>query len=62
MTDTPSAGHNSEAIHTGKLQSFVTRIERLEAEKAELGADIREVYREAKGSFDPILAEDRHGR
>jgi uncharacterized protein (UPF0335 family) len=36
-----------------KLKSFVERIERLEAEKAELGADIREVYSEAKGNgFD----------
>lgn len=53
MTDTPSAGHNSGAIHTGRLKSFVERIERLEAEKAELAADIREVYQEAKGEgFD----------
>ncbi len=37
-----------------RLQSFVERIERLEAEKAALAADIREVYSEAKGvGFDP---------
>jgi uncharacterized protein (UPF0335 family) len=37
----------------GKLRSFVERIERLEEEKTALGADIREVYSEAKGQgFD----------
>ncbi len=49
MTDTPGAGHNSGPIHIGKLKSFVERIERLEAEKAELASDIREVFAEAKG-------------
>ena len=39
---------------TGKrLQSFIERIERLEEDKKELAADIREVYAEAKGEgFD----------
>lgn len=32
-----------------QLKSFVERIERLEEEKAAIGADIREVYGEAKG-------------
>jgi uncharacterized protein (UPF0335 family) len=37
----------------GQLKSVVERIERLEEEKAALGADIREVYAEAKGNgFD----------
>jgi uncharacterized protein (UPF0335 family) len=37
----------------GQLKSLVERIERLEEEKAALGADIREVYAEAKGNgFD----------
>jgi uncharacterized protein (UPF0335 family) len=37
----------------GKLRSFIERVERLEEEKAALGADIREVYSEAKGQgFD----------
>jgi uncharacterized protein (UPF0335 family) len=37
----------------GKLRSFIERIERLEEEKAALGADIREIYAEAKGrGFD----------
>ena len=37
----------------GQLNKFVDRIERLEEERRELGADIREVYTEAKGAgFD----------
>jgi len=36
-----------------KLRQFVARIERLEGEKAELSADIREVYAEVKAfGFD----------
>ena len=36
-----------------KLKQFIARIERLEAEKAELAADIREVYGELKSfGFD----------
>lgn len=31
-----------------RLKQFIARIERLEAEKAELAADIREVYAEVK--------------
>lgn len=37
----------------GKLNTFIDRIERLEEEKRELAADIREIYAEAKGQgFD----------
>ena len=37
----------------GQLKSLVERIEKLEEEKAALGADIKEVYAEAKGQgFD----------
>lgn len=37
----------------GQLNKFVERIERLEEERRELGADVREVYAEAKGAgFD----------
>ena len=37
-----------------KLRQYVQRIERLESEKTELGADIREVYAELKSfGFDP---------
>ncbi len=40
-------------IAAERLRSFVERIERLEEEKAALGADIREVYSEAKSvGFD----------
>lgn len=36
-----------------RLKSFIERVERLEEERAALGADIREVYAEAKGEgFD----------
>jgi len=36
-----------------QLQSIIERIERLEEEKANLGADVREVYAEAKANgFD----------
>lgn len=34
----------------GKLASFIERIERIEEERRELGADMREVFAEAKGA------------
>ena len=34
----------------GKLASYIERIERLEEERRELGADMREVFAEAKGN------------
>ena len=38
----------------GQLGTFIERIERLEEEKSNLLADIRQVYAEAKGQgFDP---------
>jgi uncharacterized protein (UPF0335 family) len=46
-------GGNPGGIAAAKLKSFIERIERLETEKSELGADVREVYAEAKGNgFD----------
>ena len=37
-----------------RLRSFIERIERLDQEKQDLAADIREVYSEAKNvGFDP---------
>ncbi|HUC61387.1 MAG TPA: DUF2312 domain-containing protein [Alphaproteobacteria bacterium] len=40
-------------IAADQLRSFVERIEKLEEEKQALGADIRDVYAQAKGSgFD----------
>jgi len=39
-----------------RLKSLVERIERLEEERRALGADIKEVYAEAKGTgFDPKI-------
>jgi len=46
------SGHNS-GFAADQLKSFITRIERVEEEKAALSADIREIYAEAKGTgFD----------
>lgn len=37
----------------GRLASYIERIERLEEERKELGADVREIFAEAKGNgFD----------
>lgn len=47
MTDSERADNMGQATRE-KLKQFVARIERLEAEKAELAADIREVYAEVK--------------
>jgi uncharacterized protein (UPF0335 family) len=53
MADGTSSTGGTEAVAATKLKSFVERIERLEAEKTEMLADIREVYAEAKGNgFD----------
>lgn len=39
-----------------RLRSFIERIERLEEERRVLGADIKEVYAEAKGNgFEPKI-------
>ncbi len=46
-TDEHRAESMGEATRD-KLKQFIARIERLEAEKTELAADIREVYSEAK--------------
>jgi uncharacterized protein (UPF0335 family) len=47
------ADGTTSSIAAAKLRSFVERIEKLEFEKSELAADIREVYAEAKGNgFD----------
>lgn len=54
---TAGIGHNSgettKGVSAQRLKSFVERIERLEEERKNLGADIREIYSEAKGGgFD----------
>lgn len=46
----------AKSISAQRLKSFIERIERLETEKTALGADIREVYIEAKSTgFDPKI-------
>lgn len=51
----PAAG-NTGGIAADILRSYIERIERLEEEKKALGADIREVYAEAKGNgFEPKI-------
>ena len=47
MSDTDRAESMGDATRE-KLKQYIARIERLEAEKTELMADIREVYAEAK--------------
>ncbi|MBF0186480.1 MAG: DUF2312 domain-containing protein [Magnetococcales bacterium] len=45
---------SSPEIEHEELRIFVERIERLEEEKSEIGASIREIYAEAKnGGFEP---------
>ena len=45
--------NNNVTNDAGKLNTFIDRIERLEQEKSDLLADIREIYAEAKGAgFD----------
>lgn len=44
---------NTPELSAEKLSGYMERIERLEEERRELGADIREIYAEAKGNgFD----------
>lgn len=49
-----SIGHNSmNSQQRGELKTIVERIERLAEERADLTADIRGIYKEAKGKgFD----------
>jgi uncharacterized protein (UPF0335 family) len=50
-----SEGHNS-GVAGERLRSFIQRIERMAEEKASIGADIREVFAEAKSNgFDPKI-------
>ena len=45
-----------ESVAGEKLLSLIQRIERLEEDKTNIGADIREIYREAKGlGFEPKI-------
>ena len=49
----PDGATTDKGVSAQRLKSFIQRIERLEEERKTLGADIREVYAEAKSSgFD----------
>ncbi|QEL14757.1 DUF2312 domain-containing protein [Limnoglobus roseus] len=46
-------GHNSKkvgGVAVDQLKSIIARVEKLEAEKAGIAADIRDVFAEAKGN------------
>lgn len=47
----PGLGHNSgddKVVVVGEVRALIERIERLEADKADIAQDIKEVYVEAK--------------
>ncbi len=53
MTDAAVANDVLTGHAQGQLKSIIERIERLEEDKANVAADLKEVYAEAKGSgFD----------
>lgn len=56
MTDLPPKTHNKTrvgGVATEQLKSIIGRLEKLEEEKSNISADIRDVYSEAKGGgFD----------
>jgi len=47
-TKNVKAQKERERIQAEELKAFIDRIERLEEEKANVSADIREIYKEAK--------------
>jgi uncharacterized protein (UPF0335 family) len=51
-------GHNSDGATPtdDRLRLLIERVERMEEEKAAIGADIKDVYAEAKGTgYDPKI-------
>jgi len=53
-------GHNSAALDAtptdDRLRLLIERVERMEEERAAIGADIKDVYAEAKGTgYDPKI-------
>jgi uncharacterized protein (UPF0335 family) len=46
----PSNTPATDGIAQDQLRSFISRIERMEEEKAAISADIKEIYSEAKGN------------
>ena len=58
VPDTPAASETTTVggIAGDILKAYIERIERLEEEKKNLAADIREIYAEAKGNgFEPKI-------
>lgn len=46
-------GGNSVAVVGAQIRAYIERVENLEAEKADIAQDIKEIYMEAKGNgFD----------
>lgn len=41
---------NAESVAQEQIRAYIERVERMEAEKATIAADIKEIYAEAKGS------------
>lgn len=59
QTMPPKTKRKSAGKSRGQLKSIVERIERLEEEKSDIGADIREIYIEAKANgFDPVALRE----
>lgn len=57
MSESPAGiGHNSVKLTGAQIKSIIERVERIEEERKELGADVREIYQEAKGNgFEPKI-------
>jgi uncharacterized protein (UPF0335 family) len=47
----------TDVINTGRLQSFMERLERLDDDKAAVAADMKEVFAEAKGEGEQTLVD-----
>jgi uncharacterized protein (UPF0335 family) len=45
-----AAKKGSGGVDAGRLKSFIQRIEKLEEERAGIGADVKEVFAEAKSA------------
>jgi uncharacterized protein (UPF0335 family) len=46
----------TDALNTGHLQAFMERLERLDADKTAIAADMKEVFAEAKAvGYDPKI-------
>jgi uncharacterized protein (UPF0335 family) len=56
--DHGEAGHNS-GISVERLRSFIKRVEKIEADKAAISEDLKELYSEIKGSgFDTKIVRE----